>query len=141
MTTETKTTEDTKVASSKKAETVTAGATTREYTIDAAEKRLGIIATEAATYLLGKDQPDFVKNEVAYVQVTITNASKMDIPEKKKGEIYQSYSGYPGGRNEETLEHLGERLGYAEVVRRTVKGMLPRNKLQAVMMKNLIITE
>lgn len=114
---------------------------TREYTIDASDKRLGKIATEAATYLLGKDQPDFAKHLAAPVKVTITNASKMDIPEKKKGEIYQSYSGYPGGRNEETLEHLGERLGYSEVVRRTVKGMLPRNKLQAVMMKNLIVTE
>lgn len=114
---------------------------TREYTIDAAGKRLGNIATEAATYLIGKDMPDFVKNEVAPVKVTISNASKMDIPEKKKGEIYQSYSGYPGGRTEETLEHLGERLGYSEVVRRTVKGMLPKNKLQAVMMKNLTVTE
>lgn len=114
---------------------------TREYTIDAAGKRLGKIATEAATYLMGKDQADFAKHIAAPVKVTIENASKMDIPEGKKGEIYQSYSGYPGGRNEETLEHLGERLGYAEVVRRTVKGMLPKNKLQAVMMKNLIVTE
>ena len=114
---------------------------TREYTIDATGKRLGNIATEAATYLLGKDQPDFAKHVAAPVKVTIENASKMDIPEKKKGEIYQSYSGYPGGRSEETLEHLGERLGYAEVVKRTVKGMLPKNKLQAVMMKNLTITE
>jgi len=114
---------------------------TREYTIDAAGKPLGIVATEAATYLLGKDQPDFAKNLVAPVQVNIENASKLDIPEKRKSEIYQSYSGYPGGRSEETLEHLGERLGYAEVVRRTVKGMLPGNKLQAIMMKNLRVTE
>ncbi len=113
----------------------------REYKIDAAGKRLGKIATEAATYLQGKDQPDFVNHVAAPVTVTIENVSKMDIPEKKKGEIYQSYSGYPGGRSEETLEHLGERLGYAEVVRRTIKGMLPKNKLQAVMMKNLIVTE
>ncbi len=113
----------------------------REYKIDATNKRLGNIATEAATYLQGKDLPDFVNNVVAPVSVTIENASKMDIPDKKKGEIYQSYSGYPGGRSEETLEHLGKRLGYSEVVRRTIKGMLPKNKLQAVMMKNLIVTE
>lgn len=112
-----------------------------EYKIDATNKRLGNIATEAATYLQGKDLPDFVNNVVAPVSVTIENASKMDIPDKKKGEIYQSYSGYPGGRSEETLEHLGKRLGYSEVVRRTIKGMLPKNKLQAVMMKNLIVTE
>lgn len=114
---------------------------TREYTIDAAGKRLGKVATEAATYLLGKDQPDFVKHIAAPVTVNVINVAQLDMTEKKKKEIYQSYSGYPGGRNEETYEHLGERLGYAEPVRRTIKGMLPRNKLQAVMMKNLVVTE
>ncbi|MFT7507397.1 MAG: large subunit ribosomal protein L13 [Acidimicrobiales bacterium] len=113
----------------------------REYTIDADGKRLGKVATEAATYLLGKDQPDFAKNIAADVTVNVINVGKLDMSDKKKNEIYQSYSGYPGGRNEESFEHLGERLGYAEPVRRTVKGMLPRNKLQAVMMKNLIVTE
>lgn len=114
---------------------------TQTYTIDAKGKRLGNIATEAASILMGKDQVNFAKNIAANVTVTIENASKMDIPEKKKGEIYQSYSGYPGGRNEETLEHLGKRLGYAEVVRRTVAGMLPNNKLKNPRLKNLIITE
>ena len=115
--------------------------TKREYTIDATGKRLGKVATEAASYLLGKDQPDFAKHIAAPVTVTIANASKLDLSEKKKGEIYQSYSGYPGGRRTESLEHLATRLGYAEPVRRTVRGMLPKNKLRAVMMKNLIVTE
>lgn len=114
---------------------------TREYTIDATGQRLGTVATNAARYLLGKDSPDVARHVAAPVQVTITNAAKMDIPEKKKGEIYQSYSGYPGGRKEETLEHLASRLGYAEVIRRTVNGMLPKNRLQKVRIKNLIITE
>ena len=74
----------------------------REYTIDAAGKRLGPVATEAATYLLGKDQPDFTKNVAAPVSVKVINVSKLDLSEKKKQEIYQSYSGYPGGRSEET---------------------------------------
>jgi len=120
---------------------MTTDTSTRTYTIDAAGKRLGKVATEAATYLQGKDQPDFANNVLTPVTVTIENASKLDIPERKRTEIYQSYSGYPGGRNEETLEHLATRLGYAEVVRRTVKGMLPKNKLQSQMMKNLIVTE
>lgn len=109
--------------------------------IDATDRRLGRLATEVATILMGKDSPDFAKHTVAPVTVKVSNVSKMDIPEGKKGEIYQSYSGYPGGRKEETLEHLGERLGYAEVVRRTVKGMLPKNKLQKVLMSNLEVTE
>lgn len=120
---------------------MTTETTTRTHVIDAAGKRLGKVATEAASVLMGKDQTDFAKHTVTDVQVTIENVSKLDVPEKKKKEIYQSYSGYPGGRKVETLEHLGTRLGYSEVVRRTVKGMLPKNKLQAVLMKNLIVTE
>lgn len=113
----------------------------REYTIDAAGKRLGKVATEAATYLLGKDKADFAKHIAAPVTVTIINASKLELSEKKQAEVYQSYSGYPGGRRTETFEHLAKRLGYAEPVRRTIRGMLPANKLRAVMMKNLIVTE
>lgn len=115
--------------------------TKTEYTIDAKGKRLGRVATEAATYLIGKNTPDFVRNVAPEVSVKIINASQLDITERKQGDEYQSYSGYPSGRRVETLEHLAERRGYAEVVRRTVKGMLPKNKLQSVMMSNLEVTE
>lgn len=115
--------------------------TTNNYTIDATNKRLGIVATEAAKTLLGKNSPAFTKNQTADVTVTIENVSKLDITEKRGQEIYQSYSGYPGGRRTETLTHLGGRLGYAEAVRRTVAGMLPNNKLKKLRLKNLIITE
>lgn len=119
----------------------TASTAVREYTIDATGQRLGDVATTAARYLLGKDSSDFARNTVAPVQVTITNASKLDIPEKKQSEIYQRYSGYPSGRTVETLAHLAARLGYAEVVRRTIYGMLPSNRLRKPRLKNLIITE
>jgi len=115
--------------------------TTRTHTIDATGKRLGKVATEAAAVLIGKDQVDFAKHIITDVQVEIQNVSKLDIPEKKKGEIYQSYSGYPGGRHTETLEHLGERLGYKEVVRRTIGGMLPGNKHKKRLLNQLIISE
>ncbi|MFT5037187.1 MAG: large subunit ribosomal protein L13 [Candidatus Azotimanducaceae bacterium] len=120
---------------------MTTETTTEIYTIDAKGKRLGRVATEAATILIGKNKPDFAKNLVADVLVKIENVSQMDISDKKKNEIYQTYSGYPGGRKEETFEHLGERLGYAEAVKRTINGMLPKNKLQSIIMKNLEITE
>lgn len=113
----------------------------RTHTIDATGKRLGAIATEAASVLLGKNNPDFTKHLVAPVTVTITNASKMDITEKKAKEVYQRYSGYPGGLYSETFAHLGQRRGYAEPLRRTIAGMLPTNKLKKPMLKNLVITE
>ncbi|PIR85753.1 50S ribosomal protein L13 [Candidatus Kaiserbacteria bacterium CG10_big_fil_rev_8_21_14_0_10_44_10] len=113
----------------------------KEYVIDATGKRLGRIATEAASVLIGKDSPDFAKNMIADVTVKIENASKMDILESKKKDTYQSYSGYPGGLRSETLDHLGNRLGYAEVLRRTISGMLPKNKLRKPTLHNLVISE
>lgn len=113
----------------------------KEYTIDAKGMRLGKLATLAASYLIGKNSPSVARNIVTPVIVNITNASKMDLSEKKSKEIYQTYSGYPGGRKTETMEHLGKRRGYGEAVRRTIKGMLPKNKLQTIMMKNLNVTE
>ena len=115
--------------------------TKKEYTIDAEGKRLGIIATKAASYLIGKNLASFARNIAPEVTVNIINASKLDLSDKKSKEIYQSYSGYPGGRKTETMAHLGERRGYSEAVRRTIKGMLPKNKLQTPMMKNLNVTE
>jgi len=114
---------------------------TSTYTIDATGKRLGKIATEAASVLIGKNDPAFAKHIMTEVRVEITNASKMDVPEKKKSEIYQSFSGWPGGRKTETLIHLAERLGYREVVKRTIAGMLPNNKHKKRLMHNLSISE
>lgn len=112
-----------------------------EYTIDAKGKRLGKIATEAASILLGKNSANFAKNVRPEITVKIENASLMDIPLHREKEIYQSYSGYPGGRRTETLTHLGKRLGFAEVLRRTISGMLPKNKLRKPTLLNLKISE
>lgn len=115
--------------------------TENTYTIDAAGKRLGKVATEAARVLIGKNDPAFAKHIKSDVQITITNVSKLDIPAKKQTEIYQSYSGYPGGQKNETLAHLAKRLGYAEVLKRTIGGMLPTNKHKKKLLQQLSITE
>lgn len=113
----------------------------KEYTIDATGKRLGRIATEAAAVLIGKNSTEFAKNVVADVVVKIENVSKLDITEKRGEMEFQSYSGFPGGRRVESLSHLATRRGYAEVVRRVVGGMIPKNKLHTPRMKNLVVTE
>ena len=115
--------------------------TTKSHPIDATGKRLGRLATEAASVLLCKHAPDYARHMVEDVTVTITNVSKMDVSTKKGTEIYQTYSGYPGGRKVETLDHLATRRGYAEVVRRTIGGMLPNNKLKKQLLKQLVISE
>ena len=113
-----------------------------EYAIDAQGKRLGVVAAEAASVLLGKRSPAFAKHIAFPVRVTITNARLLDISEKKRGqETYNTYSGYPGGQKVETLGHLATRRGYSEALTRTIGGMLPKNRLHKLRMKNLSIKE
>ena len=114
---------------------------TKNYTIDASGKRLGKVATEAAALLLGKNNPSYARHIMEDVTVEITNASKLDISEKRSKEEYQSFSGHPGGRRVETLDHLGKRLGYGEALKRTIGGMLPTNKHKKPLLQKLVITE
>ena len=114
--------------------------TQRTIQIDAAGRPLGRVASEAASHILGKTSPDFAKNKVADVIVEVSNVEKLKISEAKRMQkIYQRYSGYPSGQKEMTLSELIEKKGYAEVLRRAVDGMIPRNRLRNPRMKNLII--
>lgn len=114
---------------------------TKTYTIDATGKRLGRVATEAASVLLGKNTTHFARNLVEPVSVIISNASQLDISEKRARDEFQRYTGHPGGRRTETIDHLAKRRGYGEVVRRVISGMIPKNRLHAPRMKNLTVTE
>ena len=116
--------------------------TKKEYEIAAAGKKLGRVATEAANILMGKNDPSFRKHTAPDVTVTITNARMLDISSNKAaGKVYTRYTQYPGGLRKETLSEVLEKKGASEAMRRAVKGMLPKNKLQAVMLKNLVVTE
>ena len=110
--------------------------------IDATDRMLGRVASEAAHALLGKRSVHFAKNQAIPVTVTINNAGKLHLPARRtKGKIYTHYTGYPGGLREVSMETMIEKKGIAEVVRKTVDGMIPRNKLRVPRMKNLIINE
>ena len=112
----------------------------KTHTIDATGKRLGRVATEAATVLRGKDQPNYAPNVAPQVTVEIINASKIDLSDKKLAEQYTRYTGYPGGLREETRGHLIDRKGFEPVFKHAVRGMLPNNKLRAEMLKRLVVT-
>lgn len=112
------------------------------HTIDARGKRLGKIASEAASLLRGKCSPDFTPHEVSNQHVHIANTQHMNIEESKfKNKIYTRYSGYPGGLKYESLERVLTVKGHREMVRRAVYGMLPHNKLRKKIMKQLVITD
>ena len=113
-----------------------------EYTIDAKDKKLGRVATEAASVLRGKNRADFVQSSIPEINVYIINVSEMDIGiDKLKSKVYTNYTGYPGGLKKRTAEEVVEKKGYAELMRKAVYGMLPPNKLRKRMMKNLFVSE
>lgn len=113
-----------------------------KYTIDAQGKKIGRIASEAAGHLLGKTSVSFAKNAVADVKVEIVNAAKADVTARKKtNDVYVTYTGFRGGLNKESLGHLIDRRGMAEVFRRAVYRMLPDNKLRDRRMKNFNVKE
>ncbi len=112
------------------------------YTIDATNKSLGRLATEVASILMGKNDPSFTRNTVSAHTVTVTNASKIkQDPRKMLTKTYKSFSGYPGGLKQSTMEHVSKTKGFSAIVSNAVKGMLPDNKLKKDMMKKLTITE
>lgn len=110
------------------------------HTIDATDRTLGRVCSEAAHALLGKRSVRFTKNMALPVTVTVLNASKMNLPSARtKGKVYTHYTGYPAGLREITMENLITKKGIEEVVRKTVDGMIPRNRLRTPRMKNLIV--
>jgi large subunit ribosomal protein L13 len=110
------------------------------YTIDATDRTLGRVCSEAASALLGKKSVHFTKNMALPMEVVVENASKMHLPSTRtKSKIYTRYTGYPGGLREMTMEEMITKKGVEEVVKKTVDGMIPRNRLRAPRMKNLVV--
>lgn len=115
---------------------------TKEYTIDAAGRKLGRLASEVATLVMGKNMPDYRDNKVMDVSVVVENASKLDISQTKLDEKeYKRFSDYPGGTKTISARELAEEKGYGALIKRAVEGMLPKNKLQSRRMKNLEVKE
>ena len=107
-----------------------AGEITREwYLVDAEGKTLGRLATQIATILRGKNKPDFTPHIDTGDFVVVINAEKVHVTgNKREQKTYWRHSGYPGGIRSRTLNEMLERQP-EEVLRKAVKGMLPRNKL------------
>jgi large subunit ribosomal protein L13 len=112
------------------------------YTIDASGRTLGRVASDAAHALLGKRSAHFVKNEVLPIEVVITNAKKLSLTAKRiAGGSYKRYTGYPGGQRIMSMKEMLEKKGIQEVLRKTVDGMIPRNKLRKERMMRLTIQD
>jgi large subunit ribosomal protein L13 len=101
----------------------------RWYVVDAEGQTLGRLATRIADTLRGKRKPEYTPHIDTGDFVVVVNADKIAVTGKKlEQKIYYRHSGYPGGLRERTLrEELDRRP--TEVLRKAVKGMLPRNRL------------
>jgi large subunit ribosomal protein L13 len=99
--------------------------------VDADGKTLGRLAVPIADTLRGKNKPEYTPHVDTGDFVIVVNAEKIAVTGKKLDKkIYWRHSGYPGGIRKRTLREQLERRP-TEVLRKAVKGMLPRNKLGA----------
>jgi large subunit ribosomal protein L13 len=109
------------------------------YLVDAEAKTLGRLATQIADLLRGKGKPQFTPHIDTGDFVVVVNAEKVHVTGKKlEQKIYYHHSGYPGGLRERTLAEQLQRRP-EEVLRKAVKGMLPKNRLAAAQITKLKI--
>jgi large subunit ribosomal protein L13 len=99
------------------------------YVVDAADQRLGRLASEIARILRGKNKPTYTPSMDTGDFVIVVNAEKIDVTGKKREQkLYRRHSGRPGGMKVETFEKLQARIP-ERIIEQAVKGMLPKNTL------------
>jgi large subunit ribosomal protein L13 len=99
------------------------------YVIDAADQRLGRLASEVAIILRGKNKAIFTPHMDTGDFVVVVNADKIAVTGKKRSQkLYRRHSGRPGGMKVETFDKLQKRIP-ERIVEVAVKGMLPKNSL------------
>ena len=107
------------------------------YLVDAENQTLGRLATEVASVLRGKNNPNFTPHLDTGDFVVVVNAEKIKVSGKKpQQKIYRRHSGRPGGMKEETFQALQERLP-ERIVEKAIKGMLPHNSLGRQLFRKL----
>lgn len=99
------------------------------YVVDAADQRLGRLASEVAMVLRGKNKPTYTPHLDTGDFVVVINAERIAVTGKKSSQkLYRRHSGRPGGMKTETFSKLQARLP-ERIVEQAVKGMLPKNTL------------
>jgi large subunit ribosomal protein L13 len=109
------------------------------YVVDAEGQTLGRLATEIATVLRGKNKPQYTPHVDTGDFVVVVNAEKVAVTGRKaEQKVYRRHSGYPGGLKETSYEQMMERRP-TEILRRAVKGMMPKNRLARQQLRKLKI--
>ena len=109
----------------------------RWFVVDATGQTLGRLATQVARVLSGKHKPTYTQHLDTGDHVIVLNAAKIAVSSGKTDtKLYIRHRGHPQGYKEESLGKLLERRP-EEVIRRAVKGMLPRTRLGAQQLRKL----
>ena len=105
--------------------------------VDAKGQTLGRLASKVAILLRGKHKPNFTPHVDCGDNVVVVNASKVNLTGKKwEDKTYIRYTGYPGGQRTLTAKQLFDK-NPSTIIEKSVKGMLPKNKLGAALFRNL----
>lgn len=108
--------------------------------IDATDLPLGRLSSRVALILRGKNKPGFTPNVDCGDNVIVINAEKVALKGNKMTDrVYTRYTGYPGGQRFTTPKEILASGRPTELVRRAVKGMLPKTRLGAQQLRNLHI--
>ncbi len=115
---------------------------TKEWVVvDATDQVLGRLGAKVAKLLRGKYKPNFTPHVDCGDNVIIINADKVKLTGNKWNDrVYLSYTGYPGGQKEISPAALmAKPNGEEKLLKRVVKGMLPKNRLGAKQLGNLYV--
>jgi len=105
--------------------------------VDASNQILGRLSSKIAKLLRGKHKPNFTPHVDCGDNVIVINARKIKLSGKKWNlKKYIRYTGYPGGQKSETAQELFDK-NPIKLVEKSVKGMLPKNKLGSKLFRNL----
>ena len=107
------------------------------YVVDAENQTLGRLATEVASVLRGKNNPQFTPHLDTGDFVIVINAEKIQVSGNKANQkLYRRHSGRPGGMKVETFNALQGRIP-ERIVEKAIKGMLPHNALGRQLFRKL----
>ncbi|SHG67124.1 50S ribosomal protein L13 [Flagellimonas flava] len=105
--------------------------------VDAEGQTLGRMASKVAKLLRGKHKPNFTPHVDCGDNVIVINAEKINLSGNKwEDKEYLRYTGYPGGQRSTTAKELLDR-NPERIVEKSIKGMLPKNRLGADLFRNL----
>ena len=109
------------------------------YVVDGTNQTVGRMCAKIAAVLRGKNKAYYTPHVDCGDYVIVTNCDKIRFTgDKLEQKIYDTFSGYPGGRKEETAKNLLKRRPEV-IIERAVKGMLPKNRLGRKMFKKLFV--